>query len=81
MDIAKRQVKWNFRTAVPLYYLRQDTMNLLLSLCLIDEYDADVALVVEMQDSGKYIGQTVLTMDQAYVNARLICRPDSEWLR
>lgn len=48
MDIAKSRVKWNFRTAVPSYYLRQDTMNLLLPLCLIDEYDADVGLVVEM---------------------------------
>ena len=36
-------------------------MSLLLPLCLIDEYDTDVALVVEIQDSGKYIGQTVLT--------------------
>lgn len=81
VDIAKRRVKWNFRTAVPSYYPRQDTMSLLLPLCLIDEHDADAALVVEIQDSGKYIGQTVLTMGQAYVNARLICRPDSDWLR
>ncbi|MBF0964996.1 MAG: DUF3825 domain-containing protein [Alloprevotella sp.] len=27
------------------------------------------------------MGQTVLTMGQAYVNARLICRLDSNWLR
>lgn len=80
VDIAKRRVKWNFRTAVPSYYPRKDTMSLLLPLCVINESNADAALVVEMQDSGKYIGQTILTMEQAYVNARLICRPDSDWL-
>ena len=31
-------------------------------------------------ESGAYIGQTILTMKMAYNNARLICRPDSDWL-
>lgn len=30
--------------------------------------------------SGDYLGQTILTLPMAYVDARLLCRPGSEWL-
>lgn len=80
IDIAKRRVRWNFKTAIPSYYPRANSMSLLLPLCLIDEHRADAALVVQLQDSGAYQGQTILTIEQAYINARLICRPDSDWL-
>ncbi|MCH8989880.1 MAG: DUF3825 domain-containing protein [Chloroflexi bacterium] len=30
--------------------------------------------------SGNYFGHTVIPFDWAYRNARLICRPDSDWL-
>ena len=80
VDIAKRRVKWNFKTAIPSYYPRANSMSLLLPLCLLDERTADAALVVQLQESGNYTGQTILTIEQAYTNARLICRPDSDWL-
>ena len=40
----------------------------------------DFALVADRQKNDTYIGQTVLTLDQAYVDARLVCRPDKDWL-
>lgn len=80
IDIAKRRVRWNFKTAIPSYYPRGNSMSLLLPLCLLDEQHADAALVVQLTDSGNYQGQTILTIEQAYTNARLICRPDSDWL-
>lgn len=80
VDIAQRRIRWNFKTAIPSYYPRADTMSLLLPLCLMDDVHADVALVVQLLPSGAYQGQTVLDMRQAYTNARLICRPDSDWL-
>ncbi len=80
IDIARRRVRWNFKTAIPSYYPRANSMSLLLPLCLIDEQHADAALVVQLQESGIYQGQTILTIEQAYTNARLICRPDSDWL-
>lgn len=80
VDVAKRRVRWNFKTAIPSYYPRANTMSLLLPLCLLEDGEADVALVVQLMPSGNYQGQTILTMRQAYVNARLICRPDSDWL-
>ena len=36
--------------------------------------------MVELVESGAYLGQTILTMNMAYNNARLISRPDSDWL-
>jgi hypothetical protein len=40
---------------------------------------ADLALVIH-RDGNVYTGETVLTIDQAYNNARLLAKPDTEWL-
>ncbi|MFD0702999.1 DUF3825 domain-containing protein [Slackia equolifaciens] len=80
VETAKKRVRWNFKTAIPSYYPRGNTMSLLLPICLMDDEVADAALVVQLMPSGNYQGQTILTMRQAYTNARLICRPDSDWL-
>lgn len=80
INVTRKRVEWNFRTAVPSFYPRMDTMNLLLPLVLTKSGEPDVALVVELTESGAYLGQTILTMRMAYNNARLVCRPDSDWL-
>lgn len=80
VDTARRRVRWNYKTAIPSYYPRGNTMSLLLPLSLLRDNEADAALVVQLMPSGNYQGQTILTMRQAYQNARLICRPDSDWL-
>ena len=42
---------------------------------------AELALVVDRDDKRKiYRGTTILSMDMAYVDARLICKPADEWL-
>jgi len=79
-DLAIMRADWNYRTAVPSYFPTRDKMNILLPLDLTDDGMADVALVVERTDSGAYQGQTILTMEMAYNNARLICKPESDWL-
>ena len=80
IDVARRQVRWNYKTAVPAYYPRTNSMNLLLPLNLTSDTSPDVALVVELQKSGNYQGQTIVTMAQAYCDARLLCRPYIDWL-
>ena len=80
VELARKRVRWNWRTAIPMYYPRANAMSLLLPVCLMDVATADAALVVELTDSGNYQGQTILSMRQAYVDARLVCRPDSDWL-
>ncbi len=80
IEQARRQVRWNYKTAVPAYYPRTNSMNLLLPLNLTEDTTPDVALVVELQKSGNYQGQTIVTMAQAYRDARLLCRPYIDWL-
>jgi hypothetical protein len=75
-----KKVQINYKTAVPTYYPKINSIDLLLPMCLVNESTADLALVVRREPSGQYIGHTVLTMRQAYNNARLICKLDEHWL-
>ncbi len=75
-----KRIQINYKTAVPTYYPKINSIDLLLPMCLVDENTVDLALVVRREPSGQYIGHTVLTMRQAYNNARLICKLDEHWL-
>ena len=80
IDFAVKRVRWNFKTALPCFYPQGNAMSLMLPLALMEDDRVDVALVVERTRSGSYQGQTIMTLQAAYIDARLICRPDSEWL-
>jgi hypothetical protein len=80
LETALKRIEWNFKTAIPMYYPRTNKMSLLLPLSLIDDDVIDLALVTEKTQSGNYLGHTVLPLDWAYSNARLVTRPDSDWL-
>lgn len=80
LDLALKRVQWNFKTAIPMYYPSNNKMSLLLPLSLVDDEIIDLALVTERTSSGNYLGHTILPLDWAYSNARLITRPDSDWL-
>ncbi|MBR6351506.1 MAG: DUF3825 domain-containing protein [Firmicutes bacterium] len=80
INLARDQVRWNYKTAIPCYFPAGNSMSQMLPLCLQRDDTADVALVVELMESGNYQGQTILTLEMAYVDARLLCRPNSEWL-
>jgi hypothetical protein len=75
----KERLKRNYKLAVPHWY--NERIQLLLPLSITDDNAADVALVAE-KDSlrKKYMVRTLLTMDMAYLDARIICAPDREWL-
>lgn len=77
VNSAIRRVQRNYKAAIPQFY--RGSLQLLLPLCLRTPEQADLALVVE-RESEVYRASTVLTLDQAYNNARLIARPDKEWL-
>lgn len=80
IELTLKRISWNYKAAIPSYYPKNNSMSFLLPLCLIDPDKADAALVVELQESGIYQAMTILTMEMAYKDARLICRPDSDWL-
>lgn len=76
---ALKRVRRNYRTAVPFWYPTLDKVQLLLPLSLNDPDVVDLALVVA-RIGDYYRGNTVLTTAMAYANARLLTRPDSDWL-
>ena len=76
----RNRIRRNYKIAIPHWY--EGKIQLLLPLILTnDEGIADLALVVERNDSRKiYKGKTILSMDMAYVDARLITKPADDWL-
>lgn len=80
VSLALMKVRWNYKTAVPVYYPTENKVSLLLPLSLLSDNQVDLALVVEKMDSGNYQGHTIYPLDWAYSNARLIARPESSWL-
>lgn len=75
----KERLKRNYKLAVPHWY--KERIQLLLPLSITDDNAADVALVAEKDaERKKYMVRTILTMDLAYMDARIICAPDRGWL-
>lgn len=73
------------KTTKPLFpgYLICDTADprtvQLLPLCLTGD-KPELALTIQRED-GFYAARTCLTLDMAYNNARLICRPETSWIK
>lgn len=80
---AVKRVEWNRSTAVLTYYPVGNCMSYLLPLNLTGSPndDFDLALVVNRTLSGAYRATTVLTLEMAFNDARLVNRPASDWLR
>lgn len=78
---AVMRVSWNYRTAVPVYFPSHNKMSILLPLAFGATSEAEIALVVERnQHSKRYTAPTILSLPTAYANARLVCKPESDWL-
>lgn len=80
IDEVKKKVRTNYKIAVPQYY--RNKIQLLLPLCLTPgSPNPDLALVIYKVDEQTYCARTCLTIQMAYTNARLIVRPQSDWLK
>lgn len=81
---AAKRIQMNWRLAVPQYYWpanrSEGRIQLLLPLRLRETRPADLALVIDRREPNLYVGYTILTLSMAYKNARLISRPESDWL-
>ncbi|MEN8446874.1 MAG: DUF3825 domain-containing protein, partial [Cyanobacteria bacterium J06555_13] len=51
-----RRTQINYTTAVPTYYPKINSIDLLLPICLVNESTVDFAIVTRREPSGKYIG-------------------------
>lgn len=80
IELARKRASWNYKTAIPMYYPRNNEIGLFLPLCIQHDDVADLALVIQKGEQGDYIGKTIYLLQWAYDCSRLVCRPDSDWL-
>ncbi len=77
VELARRQAMITPSITVPQIY--QQSVQYLLPLCLMDMKQPDLAMTLRPMD-GYYMGYTCLTLEMAYVNARILARPTAPWL-
>jgi hypothetical protein len=75
------KIRRNYKVAIPVYYVEEKRMQLLLPFLPADGTDAMSCFLVERHDEDQtYRLKTIFDLDQAYFSARLITRPDKDWL-
>lgn len=82
IKISLMRCEWNYKTAIPYFDPNSKNIGWFLPLCIHSKAEPVpfAALVVTKQSSGRYQGQTIYKLSWAYGCARLVCRPDSDWL-
>ncbi|MCX6236499.1 MAG: DUF3825 domain-containing protein [Bacteroidia bacterium] len=78
IELAKKRIKRNYKTAIPHFY--DNRIQFLLPLCFRSNKAEAVAALVVNKNENIHEAHTILSLDQAYNNARLLARPDREWL-
>jgi len=75
------KIRRNYKVAIPVYYVEEKRMQLLLPFASVTEANNMSCFLIERDDSIKsYRLKTIFDLDQAYFSARLITRPDKDWL-
>ncbi len=77
VELGRRKAAFEPGIVVPQGY--QGKVQFLLPICLTDMEHPDLAMTLTPMD-GYYLGHTCLTLEMAYMNARLIGRPVAPWL-
>ena len=75
------KIRRNYKIAIPVYYVEEKRMQLLLPFFSASNTNDVSCFLVDRDDVTKsYHLKTIFDLDQAYFSARLITRPDKEWL-
>jgi len=74
------KIRRNYKTSIPVYYVTEGRMQLLLPFHSSNGTDISCFLVERDNTNRCYSIKTILDMDQEFFSARLITRPDKEWL-
>ena len=82
ISLAVKMAKRNFKYIAPMYRPQKDCIQLLMPIYLNGSYkqSPDFALVLT-PENGIYLPETILPIEAAYQNARLIAMPDEAWLK
>lgn len=71
----------NYKIAIPVYFVEEKRMQLLLPFVSASDPNDVSCFVIDRDDENKsYHLKTIFDLDHAYFAARLITRPDKEWL-
>lgn len=77
VELARRKAVIEPGLVVPQGY--QNKLQYLLPICLTNMEKPDLAMTLTVMD-GYYLGNTCLTLEMAYLNARVIARPVAPWM-
>ena len=77
VEIARKTAEFIPSMVVPQLY--GGTIQYLLPICLTDPNKPDLAMTISRME-GYYAGNTCLTLEMAYSNARLLAVPTAPWL-
>lgn len=75
------KIKRNYKIAIPVYYVEEKRMQILLPFVSANDLNEVSCFLVDREEETRsYRIKTIFDLDQAYFSARLITRPDREWL-
>jgi hypothetical protein len=74
------KIRRNYKVAIPVWYVEEKRMQLLLPFYPASGSDISCFLVDRDDASKTYCLKTIFDLDHAYFSARLITRPDKDWL-
>jgi hypothetical protein len=81
LELLVPKIKRNYKVAIPVWYVEEKRMQLLLPfISASNSSDVSCFLVDRDDNMQSYRLKTIFDLDQAYFSARLITRPDKEWL-
>lgn len=75
------KIRRNYKVAIPVFYVEEQRMQLLLPFNSASNANEVSCFLVERDDALRtYRIKTIFDLDHAYFSARLITRPDRDWL-
>ena len=80
IEETKKRINRNLRLVVPQYYRKQIMYLMPIDIPISDEKKVTMALAVELTKSKQYRANTIFTKEMAYEKARLLMKPESNWL-
>ena len=79
-EVTKKKIQRNPRLAVPQYYDGRIMFLLPIRIPTIGGESVTMALAIEKMPNGTYRANTIFDLATAYKKARLITKPESNWL-
>lgn len=80
IEEAKRKIQRNLRLVVPQFYNNQIMYLVPIRIPIDDDNYVTMALAVELTQTHQYRANTIFTKEMAYEKARLLMKPESNWL-